>query len=653
GAGTSTTSLINSNTSGSTAVTLSAGSNITLSEVGNTITIASTGGDGNGLWSASNDNSNIANSAFEVGVPGYLDFRDGAEHDLYIDASNDRIGMGTNSPSYGIHIKNDAGMMLEPISANVNQVFHLKGTTDGAGATIDQADLLFSYTDADYSASEQPAANIILGKQSDLSQWTTLKTTMVENTDADVFVAEKQAALSGNTTQSHVAINAGLAFTQNVDLTTETVLDRSYYTVNMTGGLVTDTLKLPEVGSTSDNWDNALSTNQVQVGQEFMISNFRSGVNVIISAFNGSGTTNDDLINTQTVPGGSAGSAITLVPGDAVIVKCIRYNGTIGYWATANRGDAFKGNPLSQFASTTSSQFLGVISDETGAGKVVGNDSPVFLDDLTVGTTGSATGVFYIKGTTSGTAALTVNAAAGSPTITLGTVSGTVAITGDKLSAFAATSSSELASVISDETGTNKLVYSASPALTGVPTAPTASLNTNTTQIATTAYVDSKIFTATLSGDHTISSTTATQVSCGASGISAGTYVFQYYILAQSATAGVSPMFGINFTGTSTVKAFKLRYPDTGTAATNGVADDDGSTAGQIEGSDAESAFTTTAPNMGATGGVATTGTNILYIIEGLLVATTSGDLQLFHGSETASSTTVKAGTSLILTKTN
>lgn len=44
GAGTGTTSLINSNTSGSTAVTLEAGSNITLSETGNTITIAATGG---------------------------------------------------------------------------------------------------------------------------------------------------------------------------------------------------------------------------------------------------------------------------------------------------------------------------------------------------------------------------------------------------------------------------------------------------------------------------------------------------------------------------------------------------------------------------------------------------------------------------------
>lgn len=38
-------------------------------------------------------------------------------------------------------------------------------------------------------------------------------------------------------------------------------------------------------------------------------------------------------------------------------------------------------------------------------------------------------------------------------------------------------------------TGTGNLVYSASPSLTGVPTAPTANAGTNTTQIATTAFV--------------------------------------------------------------------------------------------------------------------------------------------------------------------
>lgn len=49
--------------------------------------------------------------------------------------------------------------------------------------------------------------------------------------------------------------------------------------------------------------------------------------------------------------------------------------------------------------------------------------------------------------------------------------------------------SAQLAAAITDETGTGSVVFSASPALTGTPTAPTAAAGTNTTQIATTAHV--------------------------------------------------------------------------------------------------------------------------------------------------------------------
>ena len=59
----------------------------------------------------------------------------------------------------------------------------------------------------------------------------------------------------------------------------------------------------------------------------------------------------------------------------------------------------------------------------------------------------------------------------------------------------------ELAAALNDDanfatTVTNSLALKAplaSPALTGTPTAPTASANTNNTQIATTAYVDSAV----------------------------------------------------------------------------------------------------------------------------------------------------------------
>lgn len=53
--------------------------------------------------------------------------------------------------------------------------------------------------------------------------------------------------------------------------------------------------------------------------------------------------------------------------------------------------------------------------------------------------------------------------------------------------------SAQMAAALTDETGTDKVVFSDSPALTGTPTAPTASAGTNTTQIATTAHVNASI----------------------------------------------------------------------------------------------------------------------------------------------------------------
>jgi hypothetical protein len=53
--------------------------------------------------------------------------------------------------------------------------------------------------------------------------------------------------------------------------------------------------------------------------------------------------------------------------------------------------------------------------------------------------------------------------------------------------------SAQLAAAITDETGTGSVVFSASPALTGVPTSPTAANGVNTTQIATTAFVQNAL----------------------------------------------------------------------------------------------------------------------------------------------------------------
>lgn len=98
-----------------------------------------------------------------------------------------------------------------------------------------------------------------------------------------------------------------------------------------------------------------------------------------------------------------------------------------------------------------------------------------------------------VSGLSSGTAIITAPSAAGTPTLTLPTSTGTFALLQNNLGSFAATTSSQLAGVISDETGSGALVFAVSPALTGTPTAPTASAGTNTTQIATTEFVQSAV----------------------------------------------------------------------------------------------------------------------------------------------------------------
>jgi len=93
----------------------------------------------------------------------------------------------------------------------------------------------------------------------------------------------------------------------------------------------------------------------------------------------------------------------------------------------------------------------------------------------TFGTIGGAVGKFILAGSTSGSTILNAAAIAGTTTVTLQGITGTVALLGDKLDAFAATTSAELATVISDETGSGLLVFGTSPTLVtpalGVPSA--------------------------------------------------------------------------------------------------------------------------------------------------------------------------------------
>ena len=160
-------------------------------------------------------------------------------------------------------------------------------------------------------------------------------------------------------------------------------------------------------------------------------------------------------------------------------------------------------NKLSAFAATSSSELAGVISDETGTGALVFANSPV-LNGAEITNTGGTPrihGVYLPDGhniTFEGTTTdeyetvVTVTDPTADRTITLPNATGTVALTADKLSAFAATTSAELAGVISDETGTGALVFANTPTLV----TPNIGAATGTSLV--------------LSGDLTVNGTTTT-----------------------------------------------------------------------------------------------------------------------------------------------
>lgn len=181
----------------------------------------------------------------------------------------------------------------------------------------------------------------------------------------------------------------------------------------------------------------------------------------------------------------------------------------------------------------------------------------------------------------------------------------------------------------------------------------------NDTAIASNQIADKRVlqrtpWTYTLASQHSISSTTATEIpGLQASGLTAGTYLARYNLIVRSATGTVGLGYGINYTGTVTKMSCVLQFPTSGGTAANGTADDVGAN-GQLWESWPARTEATATPNLGPyTGGVTTTAADITNVIECVLVVSDSGDLEIWHGSETATATSVETGSVLVLTKTS
>lgn len=111
----------------------------------------------------------------------------------------------------------------------------------------------------------------------------------------------------------------------------------------------------------------------------------------------GAGFANPMTTLNDIIVGGASGTPIRLGAGSNGQFLRINASGTALEWATlSGGGDALTANPLSQFASTTSSQFADVISNETGTGVVVFATAPSMSSiTLAAGTASAGTAPLY------------------------------------------------------------------------------------------------------------------------------------------------------------------------------------------------------------------------------------------------------------------
>jgi len=298
-----------------------------------------------------------------------------------------------------------------------------------------------------------------------------------------------------------------------------------------------------------------------------------TGWEVGIGTYTLSGTT---LARTTVLASTNSDSQITLSSGTHTVF--------CGYPAGKSVNTA---DNLSAMAATTSSELAGVISDETGSGSLVFATSPTLVTpalgtpsalvatnvtgtaaSLTAGTSTLATSItvsanntadetvypLFVDGATGTQGAetdtgLTYNPSSGLLTSTLfaGDITGDVTGNADtvtngvyttsKINVLAATTSSELAGVISDETGSGALVFATSPTLV------TPALGTPSALVATNASGTAASLTAG-------TATVATSVTVSANNTADET-VYPLFVDGATGTQGAETDTGLTYNPSS------------------------------------------------------------------------------------------------------
>jgi hypothetical protein len=158
------------------------------------------------------------------------------------------------------------------------------------------------------------------------------------------------------------------------------------------------------------------------------------------------------------------------------------------------------------------------------------------------------------------------------------------------------------------------------------------------------------IYSKRLTADQSNSTVTPTKVTGLDLTLPVGTYYFNYTIRYQAAATTTGVRFDVNFSGAVTTFLWNQYWMDTSSTASTAVPDQDSiPAAGSVVGGFSSRAKGTA--GRGTTLSVDTANSDMLMIIEGLAVVTVTGDMQLYHGSEVAFASTVKAESVLVVQK--
>lgn len=150
-----------------------------------------------------------------------------------------------------------------------------------------------------------------------------------------------------------------------------------------------------------------------------------------------------------------------------------------------------------------------------------------------------------------------------------------------------------------------------------------------------------------LSSNAAANSTTTIATVMTTSSLPAGTYWYRYDIICQSGATTTAPKFSVDATGTVTKHLYHLFFPSQGVTAATGVIDQDvNTTTGNVW---AHQSTRTDNTVLGPMTDVDTANADCHFVIEGVLVTSTSGNLLLGHASEVAAASTVQSGTMLYL----